>query len=82
MLSFILIRLVTIQEEKKVPTKRFTITKDEDFAARIQIRSDGPVIVWLRVENCSNRALLIWFAPLFPHILSRIEQGEKLIEII
>lgn len=58
------------------------VTKDEDFAARIQIYSKGPAVVWLRIGNCSNRALLQWFAPLLPHILNSLQQGEKLIEII
>jgi predicted nuclease of predicted toxin-antitoxin system len=58
------------------------ITKDEDFAARIQIYPKGPKVVWLRIGNCTNRALLHWFAPLLPHILNCLQQGEKLIEII
>jgi predicted nuclease of predicted toxin-antitoxin system len=58
------------------------ITKDEDFAARIQIYSKCPAIVWLRIGNCSNRALLQWLSPLLPHILDCLQRGEKLIEII
>jgi predicted nuclease of predicted toxin-antitoxin system len=58
------------------------VIKDEDFATRIQIYSKGPAVVWLRIGNCSNRALLQWLAPLLPHILDCLLQGEKLIEII
>jgi len=65
-----------------VSNKAVVITKDEDFAARIQMKADGPAIVWLRVGNCSNRALLRWFGPMLPHILVSLRQGEKLVEII
>ena len=58
------------------------VTKDEDFASRIQMKPEGPAIVWLRIGNCSNRALLRWLAPMLPHIMDSLRQGEKLIEII
>ena len=32
-------------------------------------------IVWLRIGNTSNRALLAWLVPLWPEIISRIEAG-------
>jgi predicted nuclease of predicted toxin-antitoxin system len=34
------------------------LTKDEDFAARRLRERDGPVVVWLRVGNCSRAALI------------------------
>jgi predicted nuclease of predicted toxin-antitoxin system len=58
------------------------VTKDEDFAARTQMNPDGPAVVWLRIGNCSNLALLQWFAPMLPHVIDCLRQGEKLIEII
>jgi predicted nuclease of predicted toxin-antitoxin system len=58
------------------------VTQDEDFAARIQMDPEGPVIVWLRIGNCSNRDLFQWLASMLPHILGCLRQGEKLIEII
>lgn len=59
------------------------ITKDEDFAARAlrSARAGWPVVVWLRVGNSSRRALLEWFPPMLPRILSLIQQGERLIEL-
>jgi len=42
------------------------ITKDEDFAERCLYSRDQPVIVWLRIGNTSNQALLRWFVPLWP----------------
>ena len=57
------------------------ISKDEDFVDR-WLLSDRPVpLVWVRKGNCSTRALLEWFEPLWPEALKRLEQGEKLIEL-
>lgn len=57
------------------------ITKDEDFPARAEQASTCPVIVWLRIGNCSNLALRQWFMPQLPRILEWIEQGVRLLEI-
>lgn len=57
------------------------ITKDEDFAIRARQNPNGPVVIWLRVGNCSRRALIDWFGPLLPDILSAISEGQKLIEV-
>ena len=58
------------------------VTKDEDFANRKAAVSGGPSIVWLRVGNCSNRALLQWFTPLLPAIVGRLQQGEEVLEVV
>jgi len=58
------------------------ITKDEDFTANFLWQKNNPAVVWLRVGNCSNQALLNWFLPMFPKILLRLQEGEKLIEIV
>jgi predicted nuclease of predicted toxin-antitoxin system len=58
------------------------LTKDEDFAARKILSRAGPAIVWLRVGNCTNRALLGWFVPLLPGVFERLDRGEELIELI
>lgn len=58
------------------------LTKDEDFQLRSLRVDHGPRIVWLRVGNTSNRALLAWFVPLWPHIAEALERGERLIEVV
>jgi predicted nuclease of predicted toxin-antitoxin system len=58
------------------------ITKDEDFANRKAARPGGPQIVWIRVGNCSNRALLEWFTPLLPEIVERLRCGDGLVEVV
>ena len=57
------------------------ITKDADFAERGLYSRDQPVIVWLRIGNTSNQALLRWFMPLWPDIIRRIDLGDRLIEV-
>jgi len=57
------------------------LTKDEDFATRRRREPDGPVIVWLRVGNCSRTALTRWLLPLLPSIEQFIAAGETLIEV-
>jgi len=57
------------------------ITKDEDFPDRCLRSSITPVVVWLRIGNCRNAALLAWFIPLLPEMLARVEFGDRLIEV-
>ena len=57
------------------------ISKDDDFAKRSKQVADPPIIVWVRVGNIRNKALIEWFSKLLPQIVELIEQGEKLIEI-
>ena len=58
------------------------VSKDEDFALRVMLGRPGPSVVWVRIGNCSNRALLDWFVPQVDDIVHRIAQGERLIELI
>jgi len=45
------------------------------------VSGGAPAIVWLRIGNCTNRVLFAWLEPLLPEIKSRLNAGEKLIEI-
>ena len=58
------------------------VTKDEDYADRRLLEGSGPQIVWLRVGNCSNRALLRWLTPLWTDILKRLADGDPVIEVV
>ena len=57
------------------------ITKDEDFAQRAQRSFTGPVVVWLRIGNCSNQALCDWLIPLFGQVVECLERGDRLVEV-
>ena len=57
------------------------VTKDEDFPAR-SLRSPAPPgVLWQRIGNCSNRALLAWLRPLWPEIERRFAAGDRLVEV-
>ena len=58
------------------------ITKDEDFAQRVQSSANGPCVVWLRVGNSSNTALRTWFIPRVPEVVTMLTQGSRLVEIL
>jgi len=42
----------------------------------------GPVVVWLRVGNTSNKALRLWLEPRMAGIVQLIGQGSRLVEVI
>ena len=56
------------------------MTKDEDFAEWVLRGRPGPAVVWLRIGNCSNRALRVWLDPMLPAIVRQLEQSDRLIE--
>jgi predicted nuclease of predicted toxin-antitoxin system len=57
------------------------LTKDEDFAARRLREPHGPIVVWLRVGNCSRAALVRWLIPLLGSIDALVQAGERVIEV-
>ena len=57
------------------------VTKDEDFADWITRGRPGPSVVWLRIGNCTNATLIVWLTSLWPQISSRLNQGERLVEV-
>jgi predicted nuclease of predicted toxin-antitoxin system len=57
------------------------LTKDEDFVARCVSNPAAPPVVWLRIGNCTNRVLFGWLEPLLPEIKTRLNAGEKIIEV-
>lgn len=58
------------------------VTKDEDFARRKILSGEGPAIVWIRTPNTRRRDLLAWFGTVLPHVVSALERGETLIEVV
>lgn len=57
------------------------VTKDEDFPARAGRETPSPVIVWLRIGNATNRALLQWLEPRWTHVVTLLTAGQQLIEV-
>ncbi len=58
------------------------ITKEEDFAVRKTLGNTGPAVVWIRLPNTRRRELLARLESVMPDILSALERGETLIEVI
>ena len=59
------------------------ITKDEDFI-QLGLIADGlevPAVVWIRVGNCTRKALLEAVLPLIPTMAEMLKSGEKVIEV-
>ena len=67
------------EEARKNPA--VIISKDEDFVDHWLLDKDPVPLVWIRKGNCSNHALLEWLGPLWPEVLRRLDEGEKLIEL-
>ena len=67
--------------EHALSTGAIIVTKDEDFAERTARTANGPVIVWLRLGNATNRALLQWLTPRWAQITSLLDAGNRLIEV-
>jgi predicted nuclease of predicted toxin-antitoxin system len=63
-------------------TGAVVLTKDEDFVGLERGRGAAPVVVWLRVGNCSNAELRAWLEPRLPGIMGLIAQGGRVVEVI
>ncbi len=63
-------------------TRAAILTKDEDFAERARTASTTPVVVWLRIGNCSNAELRAWFEPRLAGIVQMVGEGSRIIEVI
>lgn len=57
------------------------VTKDEDFAERTARTPTGPVILWLRLGNATNRVLIQWLSPRWEEITDHLDAGNRLIEV-
>jgi len=57
------------------------ITKDEDFAERIARTTTGPVIVWLRIGNATNRILIQWLSQRWEEVVDHLHAGDRLVEV-
>ena len=82
------VREVALRHAEDGPVWQYTldhrvviVTKDEDFPERSLRSAAAPQVVWLRIGNCSNRALFAWFRPLWPEIERRLLAGDRIVEV-
>jgi predicted nuclease of predicted toxin-antitoxin system len=57
------------------------ITKDADFAAMRLHAGAGPAVIWLRLGNVTNDALIKAVVSALPEIVEAIATGEGLVEV-
>jgi predicted nuclease of predicted toxin-antitoxin system len=58
------------------------VSKDSDFATLRMQAAGGPAVVWLRLGNTTNGTLQNILQRALPEILSALETGETLIEVL
>jgi len=56
------------------------VTKDRDFA-NLALQGDGPAILWVRVGNSINPILFARFELAWPQTVSRLESGQRVVEL-
>ena len=56
------------------------VSRDEDFVNLLRDRG-GARLVWIRVGNCTNPALLAMIEASWPAIRQRLSDGDRLIEL-
>jgi len=61
--------------------KAAVITKDADFAALRLGAERGPAVIWLRLGNVSNDALIAAVIAALPEIVAALDAGEVLVEV-
>ena len=57
------------------------LTKDEDLVIIRQRASSGTAVVWLRLDNATNKRLVEWLAKRWPDIVSVPEAGDTIVEV-
>jgi len=55
------------------------VSRDEDFVAHVQ--AGGARLVWIRIGNCSNAALLAIVEANWTDIQQRLGQGDRFVEL-
>lgn len=67
--------------DKALESGSIIITKDEDFSERRSRTNDGPVVVWIRIGNATNRNLFQWLEPRWESVINLLGDGNGLIEV-
>lgn len=58
------------------------VIKDRDFSLLQAAKRQGPVVLWVRVGNIDNRALIRQFLGAMPQIVEAVARGEAVIEFV
>ena len=60
---------------------RVVVSKDEDFILLVTRPGDAGHLIWVRLGNCRNSALLEAFDRLHDQIVAAIDRGQRVVEI-
>jgi len=58
------------------------ITKDRDFALLRAARRSGPAIVWIRLGNMGNKALIAIVVRSMPRLIQALKRGDAIVELV
>jgi predicted nuclease of predicted toxin-antitoxin system len=62
--------------------QRILISKDQDFVFLANQPLDGGRLLWVRVGNCRNRALLETFSRAHTAIVEAFNSGQRVVELM
>ena len=57
------------------------VTKDDYFARQSDAKGAPPQILWLRIGNCRNPALIETLSSAWLNIEAALERGERIVEL-
>ena len=57
------------------------VTKDEDFRRLLETKPDDVRVLWVRLGNCSNRALFEHMRQVWPRVQLQFTEGRTLVEV-
>jgi predicted nuclease of predicted toxin-antitoxin system len=60
---------------------RVVVSKDEDFIALATRAEDTGRLIWVRLGNCRNPALLEAFAAVHDRLVQAFESGQRIVEL-
>ena len=66
---------------RAIRAKQIVVSKDEDFIYLANRPGDVGRLIWVRIGNCRNLALIAAFDRVHDDIVSAIESGQRIVEI-
>jgi predicted nuclease of predicted toxin-antitoxin system len=64
-----------------IAENRIVVTEGEDFFILATRPGDSGQLLWLRVRNCRNQALLETFAKTWPAIEQAFQSGQRIVQM-
>ena len=67
---------------RALASDRIVVSKDEDFLYLTNQPSDAGRLLWVRLGNCRNDALIAAFSSSFDRIVSAFDSGQSVVELV